>query len=107
MMDVLDAAWKIEHKKNQISTKFARDSAAKPFQKVSGSVGSLGRTWEKSRSLPQASENSSAGGNSLAPAASGSFFAVPRNNGKSVNTTSSSSVNSNAKFIPASTKPAG
>ena len=50
--DVLDAAREIEHRKNQISTKFARDSP-KPFQKPLGSLGSSGRTWGKSRSLPQ------------------------------------------------------
>ena len=43
IMDVLDAAREIEHRKSQISSKFSRDSA-KPFQKSLGSAGSLGRT---------------------------------------------------------------
>ena len=51
IMDVLDAAWEIEHKKNQISTQFARDSA-KPFQKALKFAGSLRRTWGKGGSLP-------------------------------------------------------
>ena len=106
IMDVLDAAREIEHRKSQMSSKFARD-LAKPFQKTLGSSGSLGRTWGKERSLPQASASSSARANSAASEASKSFSAAPRNNGKSVNTTSSSSANLNAKFIPTSTKPAG
>ena len=101
--DVLNAAREIEHRKNQISTKFARDSA-KPFQKASGSSG---RTWGKGGSLPQASRSSSAGANSAASGASGSSSAAPRNNGKLVNTTSFSSANPNAKFIPTVTKLAG
>ena len=100
ILDVLDAARKIEHRKNQISTKFARDSA-KPFQKASGS---LGRTWGKGGSLPQASRSSTLGGNTAAPAASTSLSAAPRSTGKLVNT---SSGNANAKFIPTATKPAG
>ena len=100
-MDVLDAAWEIEHQKHQISSKFARDSA-KPFQK---SLGSLGRTWGKSRSSLQAGGNSTLGGNTAVPAASKSSSAAPKSTGKPINT--SSSVNPNAKFIPTSTKPAG
>ena len=102
IMDVLDAAREIEHRKHQISTKFARDSA-KLFQKSSGSSGFLGRTWEKDGSLPQASGNSSAEANSAASGASGSSSAAPRNNRKSVNTLT----NPNSKFIPTATKPAG
>ena len=59
IIDVLDAAREIEHRKHQISTKFARDSA-KPFQKALGSLESSGRTWGKGGSLPQASGNFSA-----------------------------------------------
>ena len=101
IINVLDAAQEIEHQKYQISIKFARDSA-KLFQKTSES---LGCTW-KSGSLPQASKNSSAGANSAMSGVSGSSSAAPKNNGKLVNTTSSSA-NPNAKFIPTATKPAG
>ena len=38
IMDVLDAAREIKHRKSQISSMFSRDSA-KPFQKASGSLG--------------------------------------------------------------------
>ena len=106
IMDVLDAAREIEHRKSQISSKFARDSA-KLFQKTLGSFGSSGRTWGKGGSLPQASGSSGARANSVASGASGSSSAAPKNNGKLVNTTSSSSANPNAKFIPTATKPAG
>ena len=99
IMDVLDAAREIEYRKHQISTKFARNSA-KPFQKSSG------RTWEKGGNLSQASGNSSIGASSAASRASRSSSAAPKNNRKSVNTTSSSA-NPNAKFIPTATKPAG
>ena len=91
IMDVLDAAREIEHRKHQISTKFARDSA-KPFQKASGS---LGRTWGKGGSLPQASGGSTPRGNTAAPAASASLSAALRSTGKLVNTLT---VNANAKF---------
>ena len=104
--DVLDAAWKVKHRKNQISTKFAKDSP-KPFQKSLGSLRSSGRTWGKGGSLPQTSVSSSAGANSAASRASGSSSAALRNNGKSINTTSSSGANSNSKFIPTATKPVG
>ena len=100
IIDVLNAAWEIKHRKSQISSKFARNPT-KLFQK------SLGHTWGKSRNLPQASRNSNTRANSAASGAFGSFSAAPRNNGKLVNTTSSSSANPNAKFIPTSTKPAG
>ena len=105
IMDVLDAAREIEHWKHQISTKLARNSA-QPFQKSSrssGSSGSLRCTWEKGGSLSQASGSSSAGANSAATEASGSSSAASMNNGKLVNTLT----NSNSKFIPTATKPAG
>ena len=98
IMDVLDAAREIEHRKSQISSKFARD-LAKLFQKTLGSSGSSGCTWGKGGNLPQTSANSSAEAHSAASGASGSFSAAPRNNGKSVNTTSSSSANPNVKFM--------
>ena len=101
IMDVLDAAREIEHRKHQISTKFARDSA-KPFQKASGSSG---RTWGKGGSLPQAGGSSSAGANSVATTATSSSSGTPKGSGKPVNT--STSANPNSKFIPTSTKPAG
>ena len=97
IMDVLDAAREIEHRKSQISSKFSKDSA-KPFQK------SLGRTWGKSKSSPQAGGSSTLGGNTAASAASASLSAALRSTGKPVNTSSS---NANAKFIPIATKPAG
>ena len=100
-MDVLDATREIEHRKHQISSKFARDSA-KPFQK---SLESSGRTWEKGGSLPQAGGSSTSRGNTAAPAALGSSSAALKNTGKPVNI--SNSVNPNAKFIPTSTKPVG
>ena len=100
IIDVLDAAREIEHRKHQISTKFARDSA-KPFQKASGSSG---RTW-KGGSLPQASRSSSTGANSVAATATSSLSGTPKGSGKPVNT--STSANPNSKFIPTSTKPAG
>ena len=106
IIDVLDAAWEIEHQKYQISTKFARDSA-KPLQKTLGSLRALGRTWGKDGSSPQAGNSFTLGRNTAAPAASASSSAAPKNNGKLVNTTSSGSVNPNAKFIPTATKPAG
>ena len=93
-MDVLDAAQKIKHRKNQISTKSARDSF-KPFQK------SLGCMWRKKRGLPQANRDSTPGRNTAAPVTSASLFAAPMNNEKLVNTLT------NAKFIPTATKPAG
>ena len=103
IMDVLDAAREIEHRKHQISSKFARDSA-KLFQK---SLGSLGRTWGKGGSSPQAGGSSTSGGNTAAPAALGSSSRALKGNGKSVNTSSNANANSNAKFIPTATKPAG
>ena len=106
-MNVLDAAWEIKHKKSQISSKFARDSA-KPFQKslrFAGLAGSLGRTWGKGGSLPQAGKSSNTEGKSVALAATSSLTKAPKNSGKPINT--STSVNSNVKFIPTSTKPAG
>ena len=45
IIDVLDAAREIKHRKSQISSKFSRESRI--FQKSSGSAGSLGRTWGK------------------------------------------------------------
>ena len=99
-MDVLDSAREIEHRKHQISTKFARDSA-KPFQKP---LGSLKRTWGRSGSAPQAGGSSTPGGNTAAPAASASLSAAPKSTGKLVNTLT---VNANAKFIPTATKPVG
>ena len=100
IMDLLDAAREIVHRKHQISTKFARDSA-KPFQKASGSSG---RTW-KGGSLPQASGSSSTGANSVAATATSSSSGTPKGSGKPVNT--STSANPNSKFIPTATKPAG
>ena len=105
IMDVLDAAREIEHRKSQISSKFARD-LARTFQKASRSAGSFsGRTWGKSGSLSQTGGSSSTGANSVAPAATSSFSGAPKGSGKSVNT--STSVNPNAKFIPTATEPAG
>ena len=101
IMNVLDAAREIEHRKHQISSKFARDSA-KPFQKTSRSSG---RTWVKGGSSSQAGDSSTTGGNIVAPAALGSSSGTPKGSGKPVNT--STSVNLNSKFIPTSTKPAG
>ena len=101
IMDVLDAAREIEHKKSQISSKFFRDSA-KPFQKASGSSG---RTWGKNSSLLQASGSSSTVANSVATTATSSSSGAPKGSGKPVNT--STSANPNSKFIPTSTKPAG
>ena len=43
MIDVLDTAWEIEHRKSQISSKFARD-LVRTIQKSSRSVGCLGCT---------------------------------------------------------------
>ena len=84
--------------------KLARDSA-KLFQKA---LGSLGRTWKKGGSLPQASGSSNAGVNSAASRASGSLSSAPnQNNGKLVNTSASASANPNAKFVPTATKPVG
>ena len=103
IMDVLDAAREIEHRKHQISSKFARDSA-KPFQKSSGSSG---RTWGKGGSSPQAGGSSTSGGNTAAPAALGNSSGAPKGNGKPVNTSSNANTNPNAKFIPTATKPAG
>ena len=100
IIDVLDAAREIEHRKSQISSKFSRDSA-KPFQKA---LGSPGRTW-KGGSLPQASESFSTGANSVAATAILSSSGTPKGSGKPVNT--STSANPNSKFIPTSTKPAG
>ena len=103
IMDVLDTAREIKHQKHQISNKFAKDSA-KPFQK---SLGSLGRTWGKSGSSPQAEGNSTSGRNTAVPAALGSSSKAPKGNGKPVNTSSNANANPNANFIPTSTKPAG
>ena len=102
IMDVLDATQEIEHQKHQISTKFARDSStSKLFQKT---LESLGRMW-KSRSLTQTSGSSNEKASSATSEASGSSSAALKNNGKLINTTFSSA-NSNAKFIPTTTKPA-
>ena len=98
IMDMLDAAWEIKHKKSQISSKFPRK--ARRFQKP---LGSLGRTWGTSRSLSQAGGSFNTEANLVAPVASGSFSAALRNNRKLVNTLT----NANAKFIPTATKPAG
>ena len=97
IMDVLDAAREIEHRKSQISSKFSRE--AKTFQKPSGS---LGRTWRRGGSAPQAGGSSSTETNSVAPTATSSSSRAPKSSGKPVNT--STSVNLNAKFIPTSTK---
>ena len=71
IIDVLDAAREVEHRKSQISSKFLRE--ARTFQKSSGSAGSSGRTWRKGgRSLPQAGGSSTSGANTAASAALGS-----------------------------------
>ena len=106
IIDVLDAAWEIEHRKSQISSKFSRK--ARTFQKFLGSAGLaefLGRTWGRGGSAPQASGSSSTGANLVAPAATSSSSEAPKASGKPVNT--STSVNPNSKFIPTSTKPVG
>ena len=101
IMDVLDAAWEIEHQKHQINTKFAKDSA-KLFQKASKS---LGRMWGKGGSLSQADASSSTGANSVATTATSSLSGTPKGSRKPVNT--STSANPNSKFIPTATKLAG
>ena len=106
IMDVLDAAREVKHRKSQISSKFLRE--ARTVQKSSGSAGLAGfsgRTWGKGGSAPQAGGSSNTGANSVAPAATSSSSGAPKGNRKPVNT--STSVNPNSKFIPTSTKPVG
>ena len=73
IMDVLDAAREVEHRKSQISSKFSRET--RTFQKSSGS---LGRTWGKGESASQVGGSSSTGANSVALAATSSLSGAPK-----------------------------
>ena len=97
IIDVLDTAQEVKQQKSQISSKFLRE--AKTFQKSLETAGSLGRTWGRSGSAPQAGGSSSTEADSVAPAATSSLSRAPKRSGKPVNTTLSNSVNPNSKFI--------
>ena len=103
IIDVLDAAWETKHRKSQNSSKFSREAKTLKSLQSAGLARSLGRTWGKSRSASQVGGSSSTGANLVTPAATSSLSKAPKSSRKPVNT--STSVNSNAKFILTSTKP--